>query len=78
MLFPPNTPHSQRVLPVENSNSGTSEYHPRDGQGEDVNATYDPFAFDVACMGGVLCEIMNVRHSDPHVPLPANDTKMDI
>ena len=63
---------------MEKSNWGTPGYHPRDGQGEDSNATYDPFAFDVACMGGVLCEIMNVRHSNPHAPLLANNTQMNI
>ncbi|CAL1698389.1 unnamed protein product [Somion occarium] len=56
VMFPPDTPPSARVCPAEESTWGTFEYHPPDvANGE---AVYDPFAYDVACMGGVLCHVI--------------------
>lgn len=61
VMFPPDTPPSARVCPAEESTWGTFEYHPPDvANGE---AVYDPFAYDVACMGGVLCHVIGVRYS---------------
>ena len=49
--------HCQR--PAHESAFGAMIYKPRDtDQGE---PTYNPFAFDVACMGGLLCEVLTVR-----------------
>lgn len=57
--FPPDTPPEARVLPALESEYGSSEFHPPDAaNGETV---YDPFAYDVACLGGLLCEVIGVR-----------------
>lgn len=61
MIFAPNVPHSERVLPSEETGWGSVYYHPPDGTNGE--ATYDPFAFDVACMGGILCEAIGVSCS---------------
>ncbi|CAL1698426.1 unnamed protein product [Somion occarium] len=53
VMFPSDTPLANRLLPVSESEWGSPEYHPPDvANGETV---YDPFAYDVACLGGVLC-----------------------
>lgn len=61
VIFPPNVPLSERVLPSDEANYGTVRFHPPDGTNGE--ATYDPFAFDVACMGGILCEAIGVSDS---------------
>ena len=59
IVFSPDPPHSKRVVAVDRTSWGTHKYHPPDGQNGDT--TYNPFAFDVACMGGLLCEVLTVR-----------------
>lgn len=59
VMFPSDTPLANRLLPVSESEWGSPEYHPPDvANGETV---YDPFAYDVACLGGVLCATIGVR-----------------
>ncbi|KAK7684499.1 hypothetical protein QCA50_012446 [Cerrena zonata] len=56
--FVPETTPEERLCPSEESGYGTSEYHPEDGcNGEKF---FDPFAFDVACLGGVFCELIGL------------------
>ncbi|KAK7676337.1 hypothetical protein QCA50_020720 [Cerrena zonata] len=54
--FPPDTPLEERLRPSIDCCIGTLEYQPPDGT--DGEAFYDPFAFDVACLGGVFCELV--------------------
>lgn len=56
--FPPDTPLEERLRPSIDCCIGTLEYQPPDGT--DGEAFYDPFAFDVACLGGVFCELVGV------------------
>lgn len=59
IMFPPDTPPAARVCPASESDWGSPWYHPPDtANGE---ALYDPFAYDVACLGGLLCGIIGVR-----------------
>ncbi|KAK7676329.1 hypothetical protein QCA50_020712 [Cerrena zonata] len=54
MLFSEETPRCDRLLPASFSDSGTPQFQPPDAANGET--TYDPFAFDVACLGGVLCQ----------------------
>ncbi|CAL1698414.1 unnamed protein product [Somion occarium] len=55
-MFPSDILPADRVCPAADSECGTFEYHPPDvAEGATV---YDPFAYDVACMGGLLCEVI--------------------
>lgn len=57
--FPPGTLPEEQLRPSEESNWGTLAYHPPDGSnGEPF---YNPFVFDVACLGGVFCDFFGVR-----------------
>lgn len=56
--FSPDTSPEERLLPSEECNFGTYEYQPPDGS--DGEPFYDPFAFDVACLGGLFCELIGV------------------
>lgn len=58
VVFHPDTPASERVCPVEESEWGSSQYHPPDITTE--QDVYDPFSYDVACLGGVVCELVGV------------------
>ncbi|KAK7684505.1 hypothetical protein QCA50_012452 [Cerrena zonata] len=51
---PANVPPSQRVIPASDASWGELSFHPPDVLA-DGDAPYDPFPFDVACMGGLLC-----------------------
>ncbi|CAL1698370.1 unnamed protein product [Somion occarium] len=79
VMFSPDSPPACRVLPAAESEAGSYEYHPPDAaNGETV---YDPFAYDVACLGGFFCELIGYvtprvpplapfldRMIDPHIP----------
>lgn len=56
--FSVETHPAQRVRPCEECNFSTFGYQPPDGTNGE--AFYDPFAFDVACLGGVFCELIGV------------------
>lgn len=58
VIFPPDIPPSERVLPASETSWGELSFHPQDVS--DGDATYDPFAFDVACMGAMLCIAIGV------------------
>ena len=64
--FPRDTaPHDLR-LPVRESLKGHDEHHPLDittAEFEDDTATYDPFAYDVACLGSYLRQYLQVNES---------------
>ncbi|CAL1698376.1 unnamed protein product [Somion occarium] len=67
IMFPPDTPPSARLCPASESDIGTCRYHPPDAtNGAEM---YDPFAFDVACLGGLLCEV--IGYMTPLAPLLA-------
>lgn len=57
-MFSLETPPSERVRPEEESEIGSHQYHPEDVSRDQV--VYDPFSYDVACLGGVLCELVGV------------------
>ncbi|KAK7676324.1 hypothetical protein QCA50_020707 [Cerrena zonata] len=64
VMFSPDVPPSERMCPVEQSEWGIFEYHPPDVcEGQVV---YDPFPYDVACLGGVFCQL--VGNMTPNVP----------
>ncbi|KAK7684497.1 hypothetical protein QCA50_012444 [Cerrena zonata] len=63
-MFPPDTPPELRLRPAEESEWGTYEYHLADLESGD--SMYDPFAYDVGCLGGLLCEI--IGYLTPLVP----------
>ncbi|KAK7676328.1 hypothetical protein QCA50_020711 [Cerrena zonata] len=65
VMFSPDIPLSQRICPAEESERGSAQYHPIDDVGYDQIA-YDPFSYDVASLGGVLCEL--VGYMTPLVP----------
>ncbi|CAL1698365.1 unnamed protein product [Somion occarium] len=56
IMFPPDTPQAERMRPVSESELGSYQYHPPDAA--NGQAMYDPFAYDVACLGGLFCEHM--------------------
>ena len=59
VIFPRKAPLNMCRLPDRFSWSGTPEYHPMDlNQGE---LDYDPFAFDVGCLGFFLLQKFHVR-----------------
>ena len=58
-VYSPDTPPSQRVVSSEEGECGTHEYHPPDVIDSCLD-TFDPFAFDVACLGGILCQLIGV------------------
>lgn len=58
VIFPPDTPPAARVCPASESDWGSYRYHPPDAA--DGQTVYDPFAYDVACLGGLLCELIGV------------------
>ncbi|CAL1698420.1 unnamed protein product [Somion occarium] len=62
--FSPETPPCARVCPASESEWGYFEFHPPDAaNGESV---YDPFAYDVACLGGLLCK--TIGYMTPLIP----------
>ncbi|KAK7676331.1 hypothetical protein QCA50_020714 [Cerrena zonata] len=63
-IFPPDTPPELRLRPAEESEWGTYEYHLADLESGD--SMYDPFAYDVGCLGGLLCEM--IGYLTPLVP----------
>ncbi|CAL1698382.1 unnamed protein product [Somion occarium] len=65
VIFPPDTPPAARVCPASESDWGSYRYHPPDAA--DGQTVYDPFAYDVACLGGLLCEL--IGHLTPLVPM---------
>ncbi|KAK7684504.1 hypothetical protein QCA50_012451 [Cerrena zonata] len=56
VIFPPDSDPLSRVCPAWESDCGSPEYHPPDVIDRQSETMYDPFAFDVACMGGMLCD----------------------
>lgn len=60
MMFSSDTLPAERVCPASASEDGYFDFHPPDAaNGETI---YDPFAYDVACLGGLLCESIGVCH----------------
>lgn len=57
-MFSPDIPAAQLVCPAEQSEWGNFEYHPPDVA--DGQLVYNPFSYDVACLGGVLCQLVGV------------------
>lgn len=47
------------MCPALESEWGSPQYHPPDAANGDI--MYDPFAYDVACLGGLFCEVLGVR-----------------
>ena len=64
VVFPPETPQSKRVCPAGESEWGYPYFHPPDVS--PAQTTYDPFTYDVACMGGFLCDTTGVRMAFLH------------
>lgn len=62
-MYSRDTPHELRLRPAEESEIGTFEYHPADL--ENGESLYDPFSYDVACFGGMLCEVIGVHNFSP-------------
>lgn len=60
-MFPSDSDPSSRLCPAWESECGTFEYHPPDAFNPESEIPYDPFTFDVACLGGMLCESIGVR-----------------
>ena len=63
--FPRDTVLHDLRLPAWESLRGHEEYHPLDltlTELEDETAIYDPFAFDVACLGSILRKDVQVNH----------------
>ncbi|CAL1698386.1 unnamed protein product [Somion occarium] len=54
--FPPDTPPSARMCLALESECGSPQYHPPDAANGDI--MHDPFAYDVACLGGLFCEVL--------------------
>ncbi|CAL1698396.1 unnamed protein product [Somion occarium] len=64
MMFSSDTLPAERVCPASASEDGYFDFHPPDAaNGETI---YDPFAYDVACLGGLLCE--SIGYMTPLAP----------